>query len=494
MNIPCSPQQVYTRNMSNILRRLFGSKLKIASRAYGALPDRVDYRDIPTTAFGPVGFTPAKHMADLTKLDVFDQKQNGSCVGQSLAMVATYYWLKEYNEVDHKSARYLYGLAKKIDGIPHLQGTYPRVAAGVYTNGAASQTSIKDNNDLNHEAFITFPITGATSKEALRARITGYAFTPLHAAGIKNDLANFDVLTASLAVGVWDYTGYCQPPVKITAGTGYHQPVLIGYEEIGNRTKVFFRNSWSKAWGNKGNGWFWLEEYLDLPGAISSVLAYTDVPVALIKDASNLPYKFSLTLRRGSKGREVMELQKRLDIKPADGIFGPGTDKAVRSWQRKNKLTADGIVGKNSRTILNLIVPMPEGTDLLRLVEEKADALIELAYLMGTPIKITDSYRSVVDQEALYWQGRTTEGEIVTNAKGGYSFHNYRVAFDIVFTTPEGGITYEGDWDTIGRIGNILGLEWGGNWVGPDRPHFQLTLGYQVEDFLYGRVDYKKFN
>jgi len=143
---------------------------------------------------------------------------------------------------------------------------------------------------------------------------------------------------------------------------------------------------------------------------------------------------------------------------------------------------------------LNLIVPMPEGTDLLRLVEEKADALIELAYLMGTPIKITDSYRSVVDQEALYWQGRTTEGEIVTNAKGGYSFHNYRVAFDIVFTTPEGGITYEGDWDTIGRIGNILGLEWGGNWVWPDRPHFQLTLGYQVEDFLYGRVDYKKFN
>jgi putative chitinase len=49
-------------------------------------------------------------------------------------------------------------------------------------------------------------------------------------------------------------------------------------------------------------------------------------------------------LRRGCKGEGVKIMQKALGI-GADGIFGPGTERALKAWQAKNGLTADGIAG-----------------------------------------------------------------------------------------------------------------------------------------------------
>ena len=51
-----------------------------------------------------------------------------------------------------------------------------------------------------------------------------------------------------------------------------------------------------------------------------------------------------MILRKGTKGNEVKQLQEFLDTE-ADGIFGPGTERAVKKWQSENGLTADGIVG-----------------------------------------------------------------------------------------------------------------------------------------------------
>lgn len=54
------------------------------------------------------------------------------------------------------------------------------------------------------------------------------------------------------------------------------------------------------------------------------------------------------TVKRGSKGQTVIEVQRALNILPADGDFGPGTEQVVKKWQTKNGLTADGIVGPNT--------------------------------------------------------------------------------------------------------------------------------------------------
>jgi N-acetylmuramoyl-L-alanine amidase len=49
-------------------------------------------------------------------------------------------------------------------------------------------------------------------------------------------------------------------------------------------------------------------------------------------------------LNVGSRGNSVKLVQSKLGLK-ADGIFGPLTEKAVKDFQKKNKLTVDGKVG-----------------------------------------------------------------------------------------------------------------------------------------------------
>lgn len=56
-------------------------------------------------------------------------------------------------------------------------------------------------------------------------------------------------------------------------------------------------------------------------------------------------------LRNGSKGFDVIVLQKHLGIK-IDGSFGPMTEESVRSFQKSKGLTADGVVGPNTWSVL----------------------------------------------------------------------------------------------------------------------------------------------
>lgn len=50
------------------------------------------------------------------------------------------------------------------------------------------------------------------------------------------------------------------------------------------------------------------------------------------------------TVRVGSRNDTVKLVQQKLGL-GADGIYGPGTEKAVKEWQTAHGLTADGIVG-----------------------------------------------------------------------------------------------------------------------------------------------------
>ncbi len=64
-------------------------------------------------------------------------------------------------------------------------------------------------------------------------------------------------------------------------------------------------------------------------------------------------------LRQGAKGDEVKEVQRRLKLwgyynGSVDGIFGAGTRSAVIAFQKKNGLTADGVVGKATYKALGM--------------------------------------------------------------------------------------------------------------------------------------------
>lgn len=54
-----------------------------------------------------------------------------------------------------------------------------------------------------------------------------------------------------------------------------------------------------------------------------------------------------MLIKKGSRGPNVKIVQEFLEI-GTDGVFGPGTEAAVKEWQRKNGLIADGIIGPNT--------------------------------------------------------------------------------------------------------------------------------------------------
>jgi hypothetical protein len=109
--------------------------------------------------------------------------------------------------------------------------------------------------------------------------------------------------------------------------------------------------------------------------------------------------------------------------------------------------------------------------DLLPEVKEKMEKLIQICDLLDMPIRVTSGFRTIEEQNKLYAQGRTTAGNIVTNAKGLESKHCQGKAFDIVFRKTG----YEGNWELIGQLGEQLGLNWGGRWKSfQDKPHFEI--------------------
>lgn len=111
-------------------------------------------------------------------------------------------------------------------------------------------------------------------------------------------------------------------------------------------------------------------------------------------------------------------------------------------------------------------------------LQKLAAELVEKCSEQGLKIKIGETYRTVAEQDALYAQGRTEPGNIVTNAPGkSYSsYHQWGTAFDIFRNDGSGAYNESGKFfERVGQIGKAIGLEWGGDWKSiVDKPHFQL--------------------
>lgn len=134
-------------------------------------------------------------------------------------------------------------------------------------------------------------------------------------------------------------------------------------------------------------------------------------------------------------------------------------------------------------------------TDLHPCLQRGAKELIRRMAAYGYPMGISSTYRDNESQNALYAQGRTKPGSIVTNAKGGQSIHNYRLAFDIFLNIRGQEYSNSAFFDLAGKIWTEMGGEWGGNWKSfVDRPHMQFTGGLSLSDLQRGESlsDYAK--
>jgi putative chitinase len=79
--------------------------------------------------------------------------------------------------------------------------------------------------------------------------------------------------------------------------------------------------------------------------AAKSVLGNKTSVNEQITDSVTQKAPSDIVLQKGSRGDLVRQVQAALKI-GADGIFGNGTDAAVKSWQRINRFTANGILNQ----------------------------------------------------------------------------------------------------------------------------------------------------
>lgn len=133
----------------------------------------------------------------------------------------------------------------------------------------------------------------------------------------------------------------------------------------------------------------------------------------------------------------------------------------------------------NSTSEARLQLVMPMLSDIIH-------QMAEILALDPEPIMLIVSagVRTWAEQNALYAQGRTTPGKIVTNAQAGYSWHNFGCAVDCEPEIVDGEIDWNADhpqWKRMEVVGVSLGLISGADWIRlVDAPHFQLTGRFPV--------------
>lgn len=102
------------------------------------------------------------------------------------------------------------------------------------------------------------------------------------------------------------------------------------------------------------------------------------------------------------------------------------------------------------------------------------------AAVYGYDLRVTSGFRTVAEQNLLYEQGRTEDGHVITEVRGGRSVHNFGFAVDVA----DERRGYRINWDRLGRIAAYCGLEQ--NEEG-DQAHFAHRAGLTIEQFQAGQ-------
>lgn len=117
---------------------------------------------------------------------------------------------------------------------------------------------------------------------------------------------------------------------------------------------------------------------------------------------------------------------------------------------------------------------------LSALIHQLADTLAT----QGITILVVQGLRTVEQQDALYARGRTTPGSIVTNAKGGYSWHQFGCAIDAAPMNRDDTVDWNSShpqWHAMESLGVAVGLTSGATWIRlVDAPHLQYTGRFPV--------------
>jgi peptidoglycan L-alanyl-D-glutamate endopeptidase CwlK len=175
------------------------------------------------------------------------------------------------------------------------------------------------------------------------------------------------------------------------------------------------------------------------------------------------------------------KIQKLVGAKQ-DGVYGPNTAArilaALQSDSTEPPPAPEIKAELDARTLKNLRTLEAKAQEKFLPFIRKAKAI---AASMGCDYVAISGTRGEKEQNDLYAKGRTKPGRKVTNAKYGYSNHNFGIALD--FGVFQGRKYLDGDnpkkaaavHKAVAALAEEHGIDWGGNWRSfKDIPHFEI--------------------
>ena len=263
----------------NRLQRLLGKN----NFGTGALLNPFDPRDIKYSEVARVAtvIPPENYSSDISFLQVNNQGDKGTCVGQAHTKVMEALQYNDLGQKDRLSARDHYVLCKLKEGNTN-QGTYPAISAQIMKEtGVTLASDIVDDNSLSYADYLSVKPTVQTGDYRKNNKIAGYAFVnPLIPTELLSAIKAQKYVPATIAFGNWNFFGgQAQPDTTLKAGL--HRVFFFGYEwETGTgKLKIKFFNSWGTGFGNNGTGWFYYDDYVTAKGCyIFDVMTFIDIP------------------------------------------------------------------------------------------------------------------------------------------------------------------------------------------------------------------------
>jgi hypothetical protein len=207
------------------------------------------------------------------------------------------------------------------------------------------------NRELAREAGLASPVAGAIANPPTQAE----RWTMLTRAASIDARAAYESVSWGLGqvMGAhWQWLGYASVEAMVAearASIAGQTRLMVLYIDKAGLSDALKAHDWAAfAYGYNGPGY---RKY-----------AYDEKIAAAYDRYAGKPGAQPATLRRGSRGDDVLALQRNLATLgyslDADGAYGPGTAEIVRRFQSDRGLDADGIAGPRTlAAIAEALVP-----------------------------------------------------------------------------------------------------------------------------------------
>lgn len=247
----------------------------------GCIPSKKDNKDFISSAIIPQDSDLENYFSwrDKDPL-IINQGNHGTCVGCASAGIKNIHEIVEGDFVeDGYSPLFIYTLCKKLDGIPDIQGTYPRIAMQVLNTWG-----VCPEKDLPYSLLKDFKNLPTITQEQVniskKYKIETYASVPINIDALKQAIKISPVL-----VGAYVTDGFYKARndgfVFSPSGYNYggHAIKFIEWDDDlthsydGKIKKGFFvfANTWGSGWGDSGYGYIAYED-------INCMIKNIDIP------------------------------------------------------------------------------------------------------------------------------------------------------------------------------------------------------------------------